>query len=123
MSKQLINRGVVANDGTGDNLRVGAGKINDNFDEVYAAIGDGTSLYSNITFIDDSSTTTNISLGDSFTISGGSNLTSTITGSSVSIDLNSTITGLTSLDSSALSISGVAVSTQPFAIAQAIALG
>jgi hypothetical protein len=123
MSKQLINRGTVANDGTGDNLRVGAGKINDNFDEVYAAIGDGTSLYSNITFIDDSSTTTNISLGDSFTISGGSNLTSTITGSSVSIDLNSTITGLTSLDSSALSISGVAVSTQPFAIAQAIALG
>lgn len=123
MSKQLINRGVVANDGTGDNLRVGAGKINDNFDEVYAAIGDGSSLYSNITFIDDSSTTTNISLGDSFTISGGSNMTSTITGSSVSIDLNSTITGLTSLDSAALTISGVAVSTQPFAIAQAIALG
>jgi len=123
MSKQLINRGVVANDGTGDNLRVGAGKINDNFDEVYAAIGDGTSLYSNITFIDDSSTTTNISLGDSFTISGGSNMTSTIAGSSVSIDLNSTITGLTSLDSAALSINGVAVSTQPFAIAQAIALG
>ena len=123
MSKQLINRGVVANDGTGDNLRVGAGKINDNFDEVYAAIGDGSSLYSNITFIDDSSTTTNISLGDSFTISGGSNLTSTITGSSVSIDLNSTITGLTSLNSAALSIDGVAVSTQPFAIAQAIALG
>ena len=123
MSKQLINRGVVANDGTGDNLRVGAGKINDNFDEVYAAIGDGTSLYSNITFIDDSSTTTNISLGDSFTISGGSNLTSTITGSSVSISLDSSITGLTSLDSAALSINGVAVSTQPFAIAQAIALG
>ena len=123
MSKQLINRGVVANDGTGDNLRVGAGKINDNFDEVYAAIGDGTSLNSNITFIDDSSTTTNISLGDSFTISGGSNMTSTIAGSSVSIDLNSTITGLTSLDSAALSINGVAVSTQPFAIAQAIALG
>jgi|DEB0MinimDraft_4_1074332.scaffolds.fasta_scaffold36972_2 hypothetical protein len=123
MSKQLINRGVVANDGTGDNLRVGAGKINDNFDEVYAAIGDGSSLYSNITFIDDSSTTTNISLGDSFTISGGSNLTSTITGSSVSISLDSSITGLTSLDSAALSINGVAVSTQPFAIAQAIALG
>ena len=123
MSKQLINRGVVANDGTGDNLRVGAGKINDNFDEVYAAIGDGSSLYSNITFIDDSSTTTNISLGDSFTISGGSNLTSTITGSSVSISLDSSITGLTSLDSAALTISGVAVSTQPFAIAQAIALG
>ena len=123
MSKQLINRGVVANDGTGDNLRVGAGKINDNFDEVYAAIGDGSSLYSNITFIDDSSTTTNISLGDSFTISGGSNMTSTIAGSSISLDLNSTITGLTSLDSAALSINGVAVSTETFAVAQAIALG
>jgi hypothetical protein len=35
MSKQIINIGSVANDGTGDNLRVAAQKINSNFTEVY----------------------------------------------------------------------------------------
>lgn len=42
MAKQLLNRGTTANDGTGDNIRIGAGKINDNFDEIYNAIGDGS---------------------------------------------------------------------------------
>lgn len=41
MAKQLINLGVQANDGTGDSLRTGAFKINQNFDELYAAIGTG----------------------------------------------------------------------------------
>ena len=31
MAKQTIFRGTLANDGTGDNLRLGANKINDNF--------------------------------------------------------------------------------------------
>jgi hypothetical protein len=44
MAKQIIGRGTAANDGTGDNLRDGAGKINDNFDELYTAFGDGTTL-------------------------------------------------------------------------------
>jgi hypothetical protein len=35
MAKQSINRGTTANDGTGDSLRDAAGKINDNFDELY----------------------------------------------------------------------------------------
>ena len=42
MAKLTINRGSLANDGTGDNLRDGANKINLNFDEIYTAIGDGT---------------------------------------------------------------------------------
>jgi hypothetical protein len=41
----------------------------------------------------------------------------------LTINLDSTITGLVSLDSAALSINGLAVSTQTFAVAQAIALG
>lgn len=41
MAKQLINLGIEANDGTGDSLRTGAFKINQNFDELYAAIGNG----------------------------------------------------------------------------------
>jgi len=35
MAKQIINLGVVPNDGLGDTLRDGGDKINDNFDEVY----------------------------------------------------------------------------------------
>lgn len=38
MSQQIINTGVIANDGTGDNLRVAATKSNDNFTEIYTLI-------------------------------------------------------------------------------------
>jgi len=44
MSKQIVNIGSVANDGTGDSIRVGMNKINSNFDEIYSTIGDGTTL-------------------------------------------------------------------------------
>jgi len=37
MSQQIINIGTLPNDGTGDPLRTAYGKINDNFDELYAA--------------------------------------------------------------------------------------
>ena len=47
MPKQTLGLGVAANDNTGDTLRLGGKKINDNFDEIYNALGsDGT----NITF-------------------------------------------------------------------------
>lgn len=36
MSKQTIGLGTIANDGTGDSLRVAGDKINDNFDELYS---------------------------------------------------------------------------------------
>lgn len=39
MTKQTIDIGASANDGTGDSLRTGAIKINENFDELYAASG------------------------------------------------------------------------------------
>lgn len=38
MSKQTINIGTSANDGTGDQLRAAFDKVNDNFNEVYAGI-------------------------------------------------------------------------------------
>jgi hypothetical protein len=44
MVKQIINDGVLPNDGQGDNLRAGAIKINSNFDEIYTALGNGISL-------------------------------------------------------------------------------
>ena len=44
MAKQTVGIGSSANDGTGDTLRAGADKINDNFNEIYDALGDGTDL-------------------------------------------------------------------------------
>ena len=48
MAKQTVGIGTVADDGTGDNLRVGMDKVNDNFDEIYTALGDGSALSSGI---------------------------------------------------------------------------
>lgn len=47
MSFLSINRGAQPNDNTGDNLREGARKINSNFSEIYANLGDGTSILFN----------------------------------------------------------------------------
>ena len=44
MAKQLINIGTLPNDNTGDPIRDGGDKINDNFNEIYGAIGDGSTL-------------------------------------------------------------------------------
>ena len=48
MAYQAIGRGTSANDGTGDDLRTGAGKVNANFVELYTALGTGTALSSGI---------------------------------------------------------------------------
>ena len=42
MAKQSILIGTIANDGTGTNLRDGGDLVNDNFNEIYTAIGDGS---------------------------------------------------------------------------------
>lgn len=47
MAKQLVNLGT-ANQGDGDSLRSGGGKINDNFDEIYNKFGSGTTFSSGI---------------------------------------------------------------------------
>ena len=49
MAKQTLNKGSSANDGTGDTLRVGAQKINENFTELYAILG-GDSLQNKVAF-------------------------------------------------------------------------
>jgi len=46
MAKQTINIGVTADDGTGTTIRAGGDLINDNFNEIYGILGDGTTLYS-----------------------------------------------------------------------------
>ena len=44
MAIQTIGIGTVADDGTGDSLRVAGDKINDNFNEIYTALGDGSTI-------------------------------------------------------------------------------
>ena len=44
MAKQSLNIGTTANDNTGDTLRSGGDKINDNFTEIYTALGNNASL-------------------------------------------------------------------------------
>jgi len=44
MAKQTIGLGAAANDNTGDTLRIGGDKVNDNFDEIYSTIGNGSTL-------------------------------------------------------------------------------
>lgn len=57
MAKQTVSVGSAANDGTGDTLRSGGGKINANFDEIYTKLGNGSTLNSN-TFVTNADTQT-----------------------------------------------------------------
>jgi hypothetical protein len=112
-----------------------------------------TAVTAAFTIRDASSTTQQISSGDVFTFAGDSNISATVSATdTMTIALNSTISGLTSVSATTLtdgtasmnsgSLSGVVnltasgtieggtitensirVATQPFAIAQSIALG
>ena len=48
MAYQALGLGSSANDGTGDDLRTGGDKINDNFVEIYTKLGTGSALTSGI---------------------------------------------------------------------------
>lgn len=50
MTRQVLNRGTIANDGTGDTLRTASLKIEQNFLEIYNKLGDGSSLMALIDF-------------------------------------------------------------------------
>lgn len=54
MAKQVIGIGTTANDHTGDSLRVGMGKVNDNFTELY---NKDTSAFGTDEFVINASTT------------------------------------------------------------------
>ncbi len=90
MTKQTINRGTAANDGTGDNLRAGAAKINENFDELYSVLGDGTTLLSG-----DYITTSSTSILTNKTIDGSNNTITNIPNSALSSIDNTKLTNST----------------------------
>jgi hypothetical protein len=85
MAKQTINIGSIANDGTGSTLRAAGDLVNDNFNEIYSSIGDGTTL-------------TNILAAGYITTSS----TDTLTNKSISLTDN-TVSGTTAEFNSALS--------------------
>ena len=57
MAYQSIGRGSTANDGTGDDLRAGAAKVNSNFSEIYTLLGNGTNLTSDVVVLKDATQT------------------------------------------------------------------
>ena len=107
MAKQTINIGSSANDGTGSTIRAGGDLINDNFNEIYTAFSsDGSNLSTTaFTIVDESSTESSITYGERLLLSGGTNLTSTVSGDSINFTLNSSITGLTSIQVGTLTTS------------------
>src|SRR6056300_1973202 len=88
MAKQTINIGTIANDGTGSTLRAAGDLVNDNFNEIYTAIGDGTTLNSDVLTASSTHTLTN----KSGNISQWTNDTGYITSVAETNDLSSAVT-------------------------------
>jgi len=98
---------------------------------ISAAINElNASVTAAFTIKDSSSTTQQISSGDVFSFVGDSNISAVVSATdTMTITLNSNISGLNSISgttinaTSTLTENNVRVATQPFAIAQSIALG
>jgi len=82
MAKQTINIGTIADDGTGSTIRAGGDIANDNFNELYTLLGNGTTLYS-LTFPNATDTVVGRATTDTLP---NKTLTSAIVGTS--LDLN-----------------------------------
>ena len=98
MAKQSIFLGTVSNDGTGTNLRGGGSIINQNFDEIYTAIGDGTNLKGYITIEDTSSTVDTVNIGEKLQFIGANGITTTVGNNEVQIAIDGTVLTETSTD-------------------------
>ena len=98
MAKQSIFLGTVSNDGTGTNLRGGGSIINQNFDEIYTAIGDGSNLTGYITIEDTSSTVDTVNLGEKLQFIGSNGIITTVGNNEVQIAIDGTVLTETSAD-------------------------
>ena len=91
MAIQTIGIGTVADDGTGDSLRAAGDKINDNFNEIYTALGDGSTLSSTaITALNSADEKRLVTVGATTTeLDGEANLT--FNGSTLTVTGNITV--------------------------------
>ncbi len=95
MAIQIIGIGTVADDGTGDSLRAAGDKINDNFSEIYTALGDGSTLTSTaITALNNATANELVTVGATTTeLDAEANLT--FDGSTLAVTGNITATTIT----------------------------
>ena len=95
MAIQTIGIGTVADDGTGDSLRAAGDKINDNFSEIYTALGDGSTLTSTaITALNNATANELVTVGATTTeLDAEANLT--FDGSTLAVTGNITATTIT----------------------------
>ena len=63
MAIQTIGIGTVADDGTGDSLRAAGDKINDNFNEIYTTLGDGSTLNTGVTAVNNATANELVTIG------------------------------------------------------------
>ena len=91
---------------------------------IIAAVNEALGATFTFTLRDETSSTQLISGNDTLNVVGSGGVSALVSATdTLTISLDSTITGLTSLDATTLTEGGVGVATKPFAIAQAIALG
>ena len=92
MAYQALGLGTTANDGTGDSLRIGGDKVNDNFVEIYTKLGDGSTLTTDtVTLLTATQTLTNKTL-TAPTITGAGAIAGTFTGN-ITGDVTGNVTG------------------------------
>jgi len=92
MAKQTINIGSIANDGTGSTLRAAGDLVNDNFNEIYTAIGDGTTLTNILAAGYITASSTNTLTNKSGNISQWTNDSGYLTSISETNDLSASVT-------------------------------
>ena len=125
MGRQVIQIGTTANDGTGTTIRAGGDLINNNFNEIYSTLGDGSTLAftisgvsngqalvynsstskfepgtpgvsSSFTIAGDGGSNQTISSNDTLTVQGGTGITTTgVATDKLSIAIDSSVATLT----------------------------
>ena len=91
MAYQALGLGSTANDGTGDDLRTGGDKINDNFVELYTALGTGSALTSGISADATTVTLTAPVIATSLDMNGGELFLDADADTSITADTDDTI--------------------------------
>jgi hypothetical protein len=90
MAKQLIDIGSTANDQTADTIRSAFDKVNDNFSEIYTALGTDSPSAPLLKFVADDSTGVALNLNETFRLAGGAGITTEISGDTLTITAQAT---------------------------------